>query len=66
MPVNLSQKEISDLKKQGYSDEEISKAVTELEKEELSEVDESGGTTQNTKTSSFSSGKMDDIARYQL
>jgi len=68
MGVNLSEKDIADLKKQGYSEEEIAKAVGEIEKDELSES--SGGQRvdprQNSQTSAFSTGRMDDIARYQL
>ena len=67
MAVKLTQSDIQDLKKQGYSEQEISKAVNEIEKEEL----QLGGKTlndprQNSQTSAFSSGRMDDIARYQL
>ncbi len=66
MAVKLSQQDIADLKKQGYSEQEISKAVQEIEKEELQ-----GSTTQRqerngSQTSAFATGKMDDIARYQL
>ena len=67
MAVRLSQQDVSDLKKQGYSELEISKAVGEIEKEELQ------GSSQNksdprsrSQMSAFSTGKMDDIARYQL
>jgi len=35
MVVKLSQNDIVDLRKQGYSDQEISKAVGEIEKEEM-------------------------------
>lgn len=68
MAIKLSQSDIEDLKKQGYSEQDIAKAVGEIEKEELQ-----GSATQSTsdprsrsQISSFSTGKMDDIARYQL
>ena len=35
MVINLSQQDIVDLKQRGYSEGEISKAVGEIEKEEL-------------------------------
>ena len=67
MAVKLSQSDINDLKKQGYSEQEISKAVGEIERDELS------GSTSNapqnrsgSQISAFSTPKMDDIARYQL
>lgn len=67
MVVQLSQQDINDLKKQGYSEDEISKAVQEVEKDDLNT-----GTQQRidprtkSQTSAFSSGKMDDMARFQL
>jgi len=67
MSVKLSQQDISDLKKQGYSDEEIQKAVNEIEKEDLEEsTGSSQGNQTAQRTSSFNSRQMDDIARYQL
>lgn len=67
MSVNLTPKDIADLKKKGYSEEEIQKAVQEIEKEDL---EQSKNTSQDprtqSRTSSFSSKNMDDIARYQL
>ena len=67
MTVQLTQQDVADLKKQGYSEQEIAKAVSEIEREELQ------GSTSNdhqrqsgSQTSAFSTGKMDDIARYQL
>jgi len=68
MSVKLSKQDFEDLKKKGFSEEEISKAVSEIEKEELEGVsgkqyrDNFGGGT----TSAFSSQKMDDMAKYQL
>jgi len=68
MVVKLSPQDISDLKQQGYSDQEISQAVNEIEKEELT------GTTNpnkidprvNSQTSAFATKNMNDIAMYQL
>ncbi len=68
MAVNLSQQDIQELKQQGYSDEQISQAMQEVEKEEL-QGGESGNTQQsspNSSQSAFSSKKLDDMARYQL
>lgn len=66
MVVSLSQSDINDLKKQGYSDEEIKKAIEDVEKEDLDQS--AGQTRQQTpqRASSFSSKPFDDIARYQL
>jgi len=71
MPVQLSQRDMSDLKAQGFSDSEISKAVGELNDEELNGA---YNQTQNRTTtgnpnasySSFGSRASDDIARWQL
>jgi len=67
MAVKLSQQDVVDLKKQGYSDQEIGKAVGEIERDEL-RGSTSGASQQNSRsqTSAFSTGRMDDIARYQL
>ncbi len=67
MVVKLSQQDVVDLKKQGYSETDIAKAVGEIEKEELQ-----GGISKQTdprsksQMSAFKSQNMDDIARYQL
>jgi len=68
MAVKLTQQDISELKKQGYSEQEISKAVNEIEKEELQESVSSPqqDARSRSQTSAFSSRNMDDIARYQL
>jgi len=68
MVVKLSQQDIADLKKQGYGDQEISKAIGEIEKEELegNNSDNHADPRINSQTSAFSTGRMDDIARYQL
>ena len=67
MAVNLSQQDVADLKKQGYSEEEIAKAVGEIEREELQGSTSGDQSRQSgSQTSAFSTGRMDDIARYQL
>ena len=66
MAVKLSQSDINDLKKQGYSEQEIAKAVGEIEREELSGSASSPQDRSGSQTSAFSTPKMDDIARYQL
>jgi len=72
MGVKLSPKDIDDLKKQGYSEGEIQKALGELEQEELSgsygNVQEQRGRDprQNSQLSSFSSKAEDNIVRWQL
>jgi len=67
MAVKLTQSDVQDLKKQGYSDQDISKAIGEIEKEELQGgVNTKIDPRSNSQTSAFSSGRMDDIARYQL
>ncbi|MHA1233663.1 MAG: hypothetical protein ACTSQL_01100 [Promethearchaeota archaeon] len=65
--VNLSQQDIGDLRKQGYSDEQINKALSEIEQEDLQTGNTSKTTIKsNSQASAFASGKMDDMARYQL
>jgi len=67
MVVKLSQQDIADLKKQGFSEEEISKAVSEIEKEDLQGI--SGKTPDpraNSQTSAFASKSFNDIAMHQL
>ena len=69
MAVKITQQEIAELKRlYNYSDEEISKAVGDLEKEQMQESSNPSGVDprSNSQTSSFSSKNMDDIARYQL
>ena len=72
MGVKLSPKDIDDLKKQGYSEGEIQKALGELEQEELSgsygNVQDQRGRDprQNSQLSSFSSKAEDNIVRWQL
>jgi len=66
MVVQLSFEDKQDLKKKGYSDDQINIAMAEIEREDLQ-----GSTTTKTQQqtyspSIFSSQKMDDMARYQL
>ena len=67
MGINLTGQDVIDLKKQGYSEQEIAKTVGEIEKEELQgSVNKSVDPRSEAQNSAFSTGKMDDIARYQL
>lgn len=70
--IDLSQKDIEDLKKQGYSEVEIHQALREIEKEELNgsynlvQQKRTGDPRQNSQISSFSTKQNDDIVRWQL
>ena len=66
--IKLSQGDIENLKKQGYSEQDIAKAVGEIEKDELSETSTGAKVDPRSRsqTSAFGSRNMDDIARYQL
>jgi len=70
MAVQLTQNDIADLRKQGFSDEEISKAVRELEQEDLTgsynEAKNQGDPRANASHSGFGSRVSDDVARWQL
>jgi len=66
MGVKLSSDDIKDLQSQGYSEEEINKAVAEIEREDLQDSDPKMPQKSNASPSAFSSGRMDDMARYQL
>jgi len=73
MAVQLTQQDIADLKKQGYSEQEIQKAIEDIEREDLQSSagqhpSSSSGTQQTTqqRASNFSTKQMDDIAKYQL
>lgn len=68
MVVKLSQQDIAELKKQGYSEADIQKAVGDIEKDEMrgSANGQKVDPRTNSQTSAFSSKNMDDIARYQL
>ena len=72
MAVQLTQQDIADLKKQGYSEQEIQKAIEDIEREDLQssagQHPSSSGTQQTTqqRASNFSTKQMDDIAKYQL
>ena len=68
--VQLTQNDIADLKTQGFSDQEIAKAVRELESEELTgsynDTKTQQGMNPNTSHSGFGSRVSDDVARWQL
>jgi len=72
MGVRLSDKDIAELKKAGYSDVEIRQAINEIEKEELqgsySQVQNQrmNDPRQNSQLSSFTSRQEDNIVRWQL
>lgn len=72
MGVQLSDKDVGDLKRQGYSEQEIHMAMRELEDEELqgsySKVQDrrAGDPRQNSQISSFSSKANEDIIKWQL
>jgi len=72
MGVSLTPKDIEDLRKQGYSNQEIQQAVTELEKEDLQgSYDETQDQRrqdprQHSQVSSFSTRNEDNIVRWQL
>ena len=67
MAVKLSQEDIADLRKQGYSDQEIAKAVGEIERDEmLGTTEQRPDPRNNSQMSSFSSKQNTDIAMHQL
>ncbi len=70
MTIQLTQSDIADLRSQGFSDAEISKAVRELETEELTGQYNLTKNQQdprlNASHSGFSSMVSDDVARWQL
>ena len=68
MVVKLSFQDVQELKQKGYSEDQINKAMGEIEKEDLQASTGQDKTTARTNTapSIFSSQKMDDMARYQL
>jgi len=68
MPVKLTPNDIEDLKRQGFSEQEIAKAVGELETEERQGVPQQAQRPQqsNVAQSSFNSKVSDDVARVQL
>lgn len=72
MGINLTQKDVEDLKRQGYSTAEIQQAMQEIEREELSKsYDKTQRKTmsdprQNSQLSSFSTRQEDNIVRWQL
>ena len=68
MVVKLSYEDINELKQKGYSEDQINKAMQEIEREDLNESTDKTRTNihSNSSPSSFSAGRMDDMARYQL
>jgi hypothetical protein len=73
MPVQLTQQDISDLKSQGFNEQEIAKAVKKLEQEELqTNYNQVRGNPQsqdprtNASHSGFNTRISDDVARWQL
>lgn len=68
MVVKLTPTDIADLKRQGYSEDEISKAVGEIEKEDLTNIAGNKGVDprSNSQVSAFAHKSMNDIAMHQL
>ena len=72
MSIRLSTRDIEDLRKSGYSDNEIQNALKEIESEELSQsygnVQQQRGVDprQNSQISSFSVRNDDNLIRWQL
>lgn len=70
MAVQLTQNDIDDLRSQGFGDAEISKAVRELEQEELTGSYNSTMSKTDPRTnashSGFNARVSDDVARWQL
>lgn len=68
----LSQKDMDDLRRQGYSDYEINQAIREVEKEQLNksyavtQQRKQNDPRQNSQISSFSSRQDENIVRWQL
>ena len=67
MVVKLSMQDVQDLKAKGFTEEQINKAVVEIEREDLQSSTGTKTDPRTTgKTSAFTSKQLDDIARYQL
>ena len=72
MGIKLSQSEVDDLKRQGYSATEINQAMQEIEREELDnsygqvQQQRSRDPRQNSQMSSFATKQDDNIIRWQL
>lgn len=68
--LKLTQKDIEDLKKQGYSEIEIQQAVQEIEQEELSKsyqgVQNQSNQRRPSQTSAFMTRNDDNLVRWQL
>jgi len=68
MVVQLSLKEVQDLKRQGFSEQEITQAIQEIENDEMRNASNSStnSSTRPQQASTFAGSKNDDIARFQL
>jgi len=72
MSIQLTQQDLTDLKAQGFSETEISKAVQEIEQEELQvqynqfKTNSSKDPRMNASHSGFNTRMSDDVARWQL
>jgi len=69
MVVKLSYEDVKELKQKGYTEDQINKAIGEIENEDLQESTGQTNTSIRSGSSApsvFSSGRMDDMARYQL
>jgi len=70
MGVQISQRELQELKKKGYSDQEINEAISELEIEDLEDSYNQSKNINDPRSgavhSSFGTKASDDIARWQL
>lgn len=69
MTVQLTQQDVYDLKRKGFSEEEIRQAVNELEQEEIQGVYDTSRPNDpraNASHSQFGARVSDDIARWQL
>lgn len=70
MSAKLTQRDLEDLKKQGFTDSEIQSALKEIEQEELqtsySTTQKKTDPRQNSQISSFASRQDQDLIRWQL
>ncbi len=66
MVVKLTYEDVKELKSKGYSEDQINKAMAEIENEDLQQSTTTTTAGSKTSPSAFSSGRMDDMARYQL
>ena len=68
MRDTISPQQIQDLKKQGYSDNDINEALSDMEQDELNDDYNAGmyRGNNNQAPSSFGTARYDDVARIQL